>query len=395
MSPSQTSDPYQNPDRLAFESIGASTWKVLMRIQQAQLAGSLLAQSFFLYQAHPRPLGWSLDNPWKEIRLIYDNIEEEKANMFLLESRRHGLLSAIGAFDSCLSDLFRFLFLHRPSLLPEKVQKKAEANLTDAVEQMVRYGELSKWEGRLRFLESKYSINLNPLLDSELRRLIRLRNDIAHHVGLYTFTIEPSGRVWSEARSVPEVSSEDAQHALMIVTEVVATILMAVCLNLFGEEPRVKILTPEVAEVHKELRAWREERRKATPQVEEFTHPDWALKKSADGKMWWVGDINDDFLIRPTQIEQFPLIITATRHTRHGAKAYLTIDSHPKTELVMLHSKDFVEQLLHGHSMLLEFHEEPWPEPRLARYSLSGFAVAWKQACRTTENNAESPKPGP
>jgi hypothetical protein len=251
------------------------------------------------------------------------------------------------------------------------------------VEHTVRYGEFSKWRNRLRFLTSEFGVSLDPPLVEELARLIDLRNEIAHHGGLYRFSIdEKSGQVWAEAKPVPEVSFEDAQHAHMIVAEVCDAILVAVCRSHFGEEPRVRILTPAVAAAHENLRAQWATKRSAPPQIEEIAQPSWALKESVDASMSWVGDVNNDFIVRPTDIEGLPLILTFRRHTRHGTKAYITVDDNPRVELDMLHRKDFVEQLLAGHCVLVEFYEEPWPDPRYARYSLAGFGAAWEEACR-------------
>jgi hypothetical protein len=314
----------------------------------------------------------------------YSEIEEEAANMLLLERQRHGLLSAIGALDSFLSDMLRFLFLYRPSMIPPKAQaKKPVDNVVDYVERIVRYGDFSKWRNRLKFLTSKFDVTLDPALNEELARLIGLRNEIAHHGGLYRFSVDAkSAQIWAEARPVPEASFEDAQHALMIVAEISDAVLLAVCRDLFGEEPKVRILTPEVAAVHEHLRAQWAAKRSAQPEVEESVHPGWAWKELADGSMSWVGDLQDDFLIRPTDIEGFPLILTFRRHTRHGAKAYAQVDDNPRIELGMLHRQGFVEQLLTGRDLFVEFHEEPWPDPRFARYSLAGFAAAWEEACR-------------
>jgi hypothetical protein len=96
MSPDHDPDPYKNHDRLTFESIAASIWKVLFRIQQAQLTGSRLATSFYLYRSSPQSSRRCTNDLCLEILAEYSQIEEEAASMFLLERQRHGLLSAIG-----------------------------------------------------------------------------------------------------------------------------------------------------------------------------------------------------------------------------------------------------------------------------------------------------------
>lgn len=389
MSSDQNPNPYDNHERLTFESIGDSIWKVLMRVRQAQLAGAQLATSFFAYHAELRRARIYSEN-FGEILAGYSEIEEEAVHMLLLETRCHGLLSAIGAFDSFLSDIIRFLFLSRPSMIPSSVQpKKPAANAIENVERIVRYGELSRWEKRLEFLSSKFSIGLEPALVEELRVLIRLRNEIAHHGGLYKFIIdEKNGQVWAESKLVPEASFEEAQSALMIVSEISDAVLVAVCRCLFGEDPRVRILNPAVDAIHKKLRAEWAEKRSSPPEIEEILSPGWALKDVPEGSIPWIGDFGGNFLIGPSGIESSPLVLFMRKHTKHGAKAYATIDDNPRVELGMLHSREFVEQLLTGRSLLVEYYEDPWPGPQYARYSLNGFAKTWEEACRKKEGRS-------
>lgn len=390
MSTNQNPDSYENHDRLTFEAIASSIWKVLIRTQLAQLTGSRLATSCFLYYASPPSFRSCSNSLCSEILATYSEIEEEDRNMFLLEKQRQGLLSAIAALDSFLSDMLRFLFLYRPSMIPPKLQaKRPDVDDVTHVEHIVRHGELSKWKSRLKFLSAEFGVTLDTAVLEELTRLINLRNEIAHHgSGLYRFSIdEKNGQVWAEPKTLQEVSFEDAQHAHMIVAEISDTFLVAVCRRLFGDNPRVRTLTPEVEAVHKQLRAEWAVKRSIPPKIEEVLHPNWALKVSVDGTMSWVGDVHNDFIIRPTGIRDFPLILTLRKHTRHGAKAYATIDDNLRVELGMLHRQDFVEQLLAGRSLLVEFYEEPWPDPRYARYSLAGFATAWEDACLKVSNS--------
>src|SRR4029079_4951964 len=114
----------------------------------------------------------------------------------------------------------------------------------------------------------------------------------------------------AEAKPLPEVSHEDATKIQMIVTEVCDKLLVAMCRTLFGDDPRVRPLTPEVAAVHQNFRDQWAAKNAAPPKIEDCTDTRWSVRANAEASAFWVEDHEHAFMIMPTGIDVLPALIS-------------------------------------------------------------------------------------
>lgn len=365
---------------LALEAIGISVTRSLTRLAKSEQASLEFAQSYF-----EERLADSLAVR-TEVTSSYGQLSEEVVQNFLRDRRRYTLLAAIGIFDSFLSDTLRFYFLLVPSAIPLAISAKAVAKLEgkyltaeERVEEIVRH-QMASWRRRLEFLCKHLGVSFELGMIDELGRLVTLRNEVAHHVGLYDFVVDARDQsLYARPRPIPEVPSSDSQSSMMIVTEVTDSILVALSKQLFGVLPTIRPLTQAVKAVHRKLREARDERSRRMKQVEEIKDPSWSVRHAPDSDLVWVGERTDSLMIVPTLIHQKPALLSFRRNNRHGTHASAKVDKNPERDLV--DSKELLEEMLFGQEVVVEFYEEPWEDSKLAAYSLDGFSTAWKAAC--------------
>jgi hypothetical protein len=65
--------------------------------------------------------------------------------------------------------------------------------------------------------------------------------------------------------------------------------------------------------------------------------------------------------------------------------AYVKVDEEEPEE-VGVKSPQFLSKLLTGQSLLIEYHTETSDAPLFVRFSLQGFAEAWRQAAELKRN---------
>ena len=370
--------------RTAFEVIGVSLWKSLLRLSQGDGSSAHLMLAYLNFKSQSLPT-WLAHTEVKGVFAHYDRIDHSTIHFVAKDRRRYTLLASIGILDSFLSDSLRFLFLHDSREIPSKVLDERQVGETDNdfVERIVRWSKKFSSQGkRIAFLSERFGVKIDKDICSELECLTLLRNELAHHSGFYKFNKNvQTGEIWAQPKPLPEVSQENALKAQVIVNEVCDGILVAMCRTLFGDDPRVRPLTPDVAAVHQEFRLeWAA--RKATPvAVEDFENTQWLVRKLDEPSALWVEDHARSFMITPTGIDVFPALFRFRRNDLHGANATASIDSGPHEDLG--NSKELLEKMLTGKSVLVKFYEEPDDEPKYARFSLDGFVMAWEAACRT------------
>jgi hypothetical protein len=218
---------------------------------------------------------------------------------------------------------------------------------------------------------------MNETSRSELTQLTALRNEVAHHSGLYRLVIDAgAGQIVAEEKPLPHVSHEDVTKAVMVVTETCDAIFVAMSTVLFGAEPQVRPLTPQLAEVFtRQRQGW--EGRQPEP-IPEYLEPNWSVKTASDPHQPWVGDEDDAFLIMPTGLDRLPVLISFLWNKRHGMMARAGVDDGPLEDLT--NGRALLEQMLVGRSILVEFYDDWHDGPQYARFGLSGFASAWKAA---------------
>jgi hypothetical protein len=365
--------------RLAFEAIGSSVWKALHDLGQSDLAASHLMLAYFEFLASS--LAGELSTVSLPVFDGFKKIEQDCVYSMAKARRRYTLLTAIGILDSFLSDSIRFLFLNNPDEIPASEKREENESDKNFIERIVRRSRrFSSQRKRIDFLSGRFSVSLESELLSELEILTSLRNELAHHSGFYRFNKdEASGSIWAQPKPLPEVSQESATKVHIIVTEVCDAILVAMCRKLFGNSPRVRPLTPEVAAVHTSFRDEWANKKAASPKIEELKDVGWSVQQLEKPRAIWVEDDSKFFRIMPTGIDVLPALISFDRNNRHGAIASVIIDDGESEDLV--DSREMIEKLLRAKSVLVKFYEEPFDEPRYARFSLEGFPTAWEMAC--------------
>lgn len=370
---------------LALEAIGVSVTSSLTRLANSDLASLVFAQSYFEARHGNGPaIGTEIPSKCRELT-------EEAVHNLVRDRRRYTLLAAIGIFDSFLSDALRFCFLEEPSVIsqaiPAKTVEKLERKFCspeERVEEIVRRHMVS-WRRRFEFLCEHLSVAFEPGTVEELARLVDLRNEVAHHVGLYDFVVDTRDQsIYARPRRIPEVHSADSQASMMIVTEITNKIFVAVSKQLFGDLPATRPLTPAVEAVHRKLRESRDERSKREKQAEYIADPGWSVRQEPDSDFVWVGERTGNWMIVPTLIDQKPALLSFLRNNRHGTNASARVDENPQRELV--DSKELLEEMLSGQEVAVEFYEEPYEDSKQAAYSLNGFSSAWKAACEERAN---------
>ena len=374
--------------QLAFESIGASTWRALFSLHQSQLASGLLLQSYFEFKAKPLSLRSCGGQGCQEILKLYEKVEEDAAYLHRKDMERNALLGAIEIFDSFLSDALRFLFLHEPNAIPGKVPKEVGETNMDYLERVVRRYFSSQIK-RLRFLGEKFKLKLGQESVADLVRLTDLRNEIVHHSSFYKFVTDSQGEVRAEDKPLPSVSSKDATKASMIVTEICDAVFVEMSMRIFKNYPKVRPLTPALSALFKQRRAEWAESEGRPPVIEEYLEPGWSVKTLSNPNLPWVGDDYYAFIVRATGLESYPVMIDFLWNKRHGTITLIAIDDCQLEELTS--SQKLLDQMLVGTSMLVKFHDDRQDEPRYARFLLSGFASSWhslleKKAGSTTAN---------
>lgn len=378
--------------RLAFEAIGSSVWQALQRLAQGNLASLHLMLAYYEFSALPLSARLNPGNATASVFENYGRTDESGVDFMSRDRRRYTLLACIGILDSFLSDSLRFLFLHSPAEIPSNLSEKRESGEGEAnfVERIVRRSRrFSSQRKRAEFLSTRFRSPLDKDLQSELEILTHLRNDLAHHPGLYRFNKnEQTGAIWAQPKPLPEVSQENATKIQVIVTEVCDSLLVAMCRGLFGDDPRVRPLTPAVAAVHQGFREQWAARKSAPPNIEEFMNTRWSVRVFQEPSGLWVEDHASSFTFMPTGIDVIPALISFRRNSCHGTVASVAIDGAECVELDS--SRQIINQMLEGNSALVTFYDESADEPKYARFSLEGFAQAWETACRMQEEKPSS-----
>lgn len=373
---------------LAVEAIGVSLWRSSGRLMGAGLASLRLAQAFFEVRHELEATNLDRD-PGLLARIVdlHAQLDEEAVHDLLRDRRRYELLAAIGMLDSFLSDTVRLYILHNPAAISVAIPAKAAAKLAkralspeQEAEEIVRR-HLKSWSSRLEFLTKEFGVSIGKSDLSNLDRLIEMRNEVAHHVGLYSFSREQkTGSVYATPRPTPEVSARDSLSARMLVTEVTDNILAAMAKACCGFVPSNRPLTSEVANAHAVLRnEWAMQDRLGV-EIEEIADPRWTVQEADGGNFVWVGERTGNIMVVPTGIAKVPALISARRNNRHGTSAFVIIDGRGRRSLGGGDSAQILSDLLSGKELLLQFHEEPSEGPKFARYSLEGFADAWRSA---------------
>lgn len=230
-----------------------------------------------------------------------------------------------------------------------------------------------------------FDVNFDAELTTELSRLTDLRNEITHHSGFYRFVVDARGQLHSEEKPLPYVTEEDAGKVSVIVGDVSDAIYVAMSLRIFGVAPQVRPVNPDLAVLHKNRREQWAAGGKA-PVIEDFVHPNWSMKVSSNPDMPWVGDKHDAWIAMPSGIDSLPPFVSFCWNNRDGAKAWASVDNNPREE-IDAYSGSLLDQMLAGQSVVVEYYEEKSDGPKLARFSLDGFAEAWHEACRRKEQS--------
>lgn len=377
--------PSQGP-QIALDAIGVSVWRLLSRLHDSSLASLRLALTFHMwYQQHKSGLSTASDSESaSSILSSLQGIDPSAIHALGQDRKKYILLASIGVFDSFLSDTLRFYFSHRPSSISSALSQKAAAKLaerspTERAEEVVRRN-MRSWKSRYDFLCKNFEVKIKQDTEDELARLIALRNEVAHHTGLYDFVIEPNDRaVYATPRPIPEVSTKDSALAPMLVAEVTDQLLVAISQRLFNEAPSLRPLTPEIEAAYAAQRTRLEEEDKEEASTEDVPDPHWRTIKAPNSDLVYVGERTANLMFTPTGIEQVPALISCRRNNRHGMSASARIDGGPARELLG-QGKELLGELIVGKELVVEFYEEPWEKPRRARYLLNGFADAWQRA---------------
>ncbi|HSG40430.1 MAG TPA: hypothetical protein VLE27_12390, partial [Thermoanaerobaculia bacterium] len=377
-----------NEAQFAFESIGASAWKSLSRILESQLVSMRLVTSYFQHQASSFESIKPECEYCQTVFQDYDAIEENSVYSLVEDVRRNTLLAAISLLDSFLSDSLRFLFLHWPHTLPRDVEKqKPGEEYPSYVERIVRRSRrFSSQSSRVGFLVSQFGVSLYDTLLPELSRLTTLRNELVHHVGFYRFVVDPGRGLRSEEKPLPYVTEEDARKIPVIVGDVCDTIYVAMSNGIFGVDPKVRPVNPELAELHRSLREkWATDNAKP-PDIEEFPTPNWTAKVLSNPSMPWVGDDWGAWIVIPSGLDILPPSITFRWNNRDGMKALASVDDKPQEE-IEASSRTLLGQMLTGRSVVVKYFEIKSDGPKYARFPLDGFAEAWDRACGIKEES--------
>jgi hypothetical protein len=214
----------------------------------------------------------------------------------------------------------------------------------------------------------------------ELSRLTTLRNELVHHVGFYRFVVEPGRGLRSEEKPLPYVTEEDASKIPVIVGDVCDAIYVAMSKDIFGVNPKVRPVNPELAEFHRSLREkWATDSVKP-PDIEEFSAPNWTARVLSDPSMPWVGDDLGAWIVIPSGLDILPPSITFRWNNRDGMKALASVDGKPEEE-IDVSSRTLLDQMLTGRSILVKYFEIKSDGPKYARFPLDEFAEAWDRAC--------------
>lgn len=341
-------------EELAFSMVGVSIWNTVGRLTQARLI--------------------SLQSLQRAVSSEPPELDLKTFHLYEQEQRRYALTASVGALDSFLADTLTFLFMRKPEAIPlsfrQRVGEIEEAYLNRVLRAM---GPPKK----LVFLAKYLGLELGPTLD-ELTSLFVLRNKIVHQSGFYVFSrMGPENRLWATAQALPVPSAIVVQKAQVLVTEVSDAIFVAMFRSLFGHDPKLRPLTPEISAAHRTLREqWASELRVA-PKTEDHSDPQWRGWRWGAG--WYLSDKTRSFLISYTGIENIPALITFMRNDIHGTEALVSVDD---GEPVPVRSPEAFRQLMAGKKAVVIFHEIPFDEERRAVFSLDGFREAWEELGR-------------
>jgi len=390
----------RHPEEHTLYAIPLLVWFRLGRVRllESQLTAIRLAGAYFVYRAKSLDSTETVCSNCLSVFRQFNEVEDDAVHSLLEDHRRNDLLSSIGLFDSFLSDSLRFLFLYWPNALPKDLpeKRKPTEEYPDFVERVVRRSRCFSSQGsRVGFLASEFGVALDAELLEELSRLTSLRNEIVHHSSFYRFVLDPGERgLRSEEKPLPHVAEKDARKLTIIVGDVCDSIYFAMYLKIFGVDPVVRPVNPDLAELHKELRKQWAQEESTPPTVDEYPIPGWAVKVLSDPRMPWVGDELDAWMIMPSglklDLDLMPCSISFRWNNRHGMKAWATIDSNPREEIDTHFSSNLLRQMLAGQSILVEYYEKRSDGPKYARFSLDGFAQAWYAARRIREGEGDA-----
>lgn len=373
----------EHQDRTVFEVTLATLTTALFRILRASSVGTKLTQLFFIFRKNAPTLADCSCTLLVDSGLYvgHHDIEIECVEIANLERQRQVLLSAVAAFDSFVADLLRFVLLREPSMRPVKPVLIPGESQDSYVERIVTKTSLSRWRERHNFLVEKFSIGIDPEIVDKLEKIVEARHVLMHQgASLYKLYRDVSrNEVAAEAKMVPEVSFEESMEAIFVVTEVCDAYALAICRQFYKDEPRVRPLTPEVRLVHQSLREEWAARRSKPVEIERFEDVGWHVRE-LQGR-WCVCDRMNHWFACPIEMGGYVLMLSFTRNTLHGARARVAIEQDPFVELKMCQGGDFLERLVAGQYLQIEFYEEARAEASHACYSLFGFSEAWAEAC--------------
>jgi hypothetical protein len=361
------------PHWFDYEGIAASVGMALRRANNARLTGEELRLAAF----SARFVTPDTSSPCNELRTQLVEIEEERLHSLGRELRRSALLTAIGILDFCLFEILVFMVSIRPDVLGRlpKDFRKGSDPLASARESLRR----TSIERRLRLVNEALQIDVPARLVDELEPLLKKRHTITHQSKFYE-TVRTGNTTTLRAQAFPEVTYNESTLVVLNVTEIADHVLTSVATEYFQADlGDLRPLTPAVKEIHRSRRRELQEIQARGPVIDEVPKPAWSVFAGNAGAC--VTDEDFSIMINPTQIDQFPMLISCTRHNVHGEYVYLTIDNGDREEASFMNAS-FLTRLLAGKSLLMEYQSYSSDVPLYRRFSLEGFAAQWEEARR-------------
>jgi len=347
-----------------------------MRAAEARLSGDRLRTAAFIARTAPKT-GYS---GYEELMNELLSVSEHDLHSLGRELRRGTLITAIGILDFCLFETLVFMVgtnqgvrANLPRDLSAK-QKPEENALTFAERTLKRTGI----ERRLGLVKELLGVSVADTLLEDLKPLLEKRHAIVHQSKFFEAVLFKESPVM-QARPFPEVSYDEAGLAMMTITEIADVVLTGIAKSFFGSElGDLRPLNPALEQFYREMRQKLGEKSAHEPEIEHIENPSWDL--FIHDQMVAVVDRTLLVAIRPTSIESLPIAISCIKHNVHGEKLYMTVDHEKKKEVDTLMKPCFLEQLLNGKSLLIEYQNVESDVPKFALFSLDGFRGAWQKA---------------
>lgn len=199
-------------------------------------------------------------------------VDIEAALKLKQEWLRNSLVVSMTIFDTFLTDLTRFLFLHQPMALPKDKQcsfgeileaQGYEALIDQIIRKVVNELSYKNYRDRVAYLKKAFGFSLTNLESSlnELGRFAELRNQVVHDSALWKYSWDGRGKgLRIEPKPLPNVSFEAATEASLTVIEVIDGIFVEASRKLFKRDPKVRLTTPETKKLHESIRKQLKER---------------------------------------------------------------------------------------------------------------------------------------